>query len=694
METQRLFDRELSWLSFNYRVLQEAKDPTVPLYERIKFIAIFSSNLEEFFRIRVASLHTLLDLGKKTQRALEFDPAALLKKIHKTVTAQQEEYGRIFREQIIPDLNKNYIYLVDETKLSKEQAIFVTDYFYDHILTHISPMMIVKRKVSPFLKSGLQYLAIKLSPKAKKKKSPEKKSSEKKSAVRHQYAMIEIPSDKLPRFIELPRHRGNDYVIFLDDIIKFCLPNIFPGYDIAGTYSIKLTRDAHLHIDDEFTGNLREKIQKSLQRRSRADASRFLYDKNIPKPFLKLLKESLELSNEDLVPGGRYHNFYDFFKFPNPGRKDLEYKTLTPVKNKELEGYKNFFDAWGKKDFALHFPYQKYDYVIEALNTAAEDPDVRDIKITQYRLAKDSKVIKALINAMKNGKNVVVFMELKARFDEESNMEYARLLENAGAKVLYSLPGLKVHCKTLLVTRKEKGGMKKYGYFATGNFNEKTARLYTDIGLFTSDERLVNELSDVFDYLETRQTKPDFKHLLVGKFNLRHTFYRLIDRETENAKQGKPGLLVLKMNGLEEPKIIEKLYEASNAGVKIRLIVRGICCLIPGVKGMSENIEVISILDRFLEHTRVYYFYNGGNEEIYLSSADMMKRNLRKRIEVAFPVYDTGIKQMVKDLLDIQWSDNVKVRIIDKDQTNHYRLPGEPKVRAQYATYEYIKKNY
>jgi polyphosphate kinase len=693
METQRLFDRELSWLAFNYRVLQEAKDPTVPLYERIKFIAIFSSNLEEFFRIRVASLRTLLDLGKKTQKALEFDPALLLKKIHKTVTTQQEEYGQIFREHIIPELNKNHIYLIDESQLNREQANFVTDYFYDNVLMHISPMMIVKRKVSPFLKSGLQYLAIKLAPKSIQR-SKKKKQQSKKSRIRHKYAMIEIPSDKLPRFIELPRYKGNDYVIFLDDIIKFALPNIFPGYDIAGTYSIKLTRDAHLHIDDEFTGNLREKIQKSLQRRSRASASRFLYDKSMPKPFLKLLKESLELEDEDLVPGGRYHNFYDFFSFPNPGRKDLDYKPLPPLKSRELNPYANFFDAWGGKDVILHFPYQKYDYVLDALNTAAEDPNVRDIKITQYRLAKDSRVIKALINAMKHGKNVVVFMELKARFDEESNMNYSRMLESAGAKVLYSLPGLKVHCKTLLVTREENGSIRKYGYFATGNFNEKTAKLYTDLGLFTSDERLVNELSDVFDYLETRQTKPEFKHLLVGKFNLRHSFYRLIDRETANAKKGKPAFMILKMNGLEEPKIIEKLYEASNAGVKIRLIVRGICCLIPGIKGMSENIEVISILDRFLEHTRMYYFYNEGNDEIYLSSADMMKRNLRKRIEVAFPVYDEGIKKTIKDLLDIQWSDNVKARIIDKDQTNQYRAPGEPKIRAQYTTYEYMKKNF
>ena len=696
MENSRLFDRELSWLSFNYRVLQEAKDPTVPLYERIKFIAIFSSNMEEFFRIRVASLRTLLDLNKKTRKALDFDPALLLKKIHKTVTTQQEEYGKIFREHIIPELNKNYIYLIDESKLNKDHAFFVTDYFYDNVLMHISPMMIEKRKVSPFLKSGQQYLAIKLSPKesSKKKKSENKKAPGKKSRVRHKYAMIEIPSDKLPRFIELPRHRGNDYVIFLDDVIKFCLPNIFPGYDIAGTYSIKLTRDAHLHIDDEFTGNLREKIQKSLQRRSRANPSRFLYDNSIPKPFLKLLKESLELTDEDLVPGGRYHNFYDFFKFPNPGRKELENKPLPPLKNKEPEQYKNIFEAWSKNDFALHFPYQKYDYVLEALETAAEDPKVRDIKITQYRLARDSRIIKALINAMKNGKNVVVFMELKARFDEESNMNYSRLLESAGAKVLYSLPGLKVHCKTLLVTREEKDGLKKYGYFATGNFNEKTAKLYTDLGLFTSDERLVNELSDVFDYLETRQTKPEFKHLLVGKFNLRHSFYALIDRETANAKKGKPGLMIMKMNGLEEPRIIEKLYEASNAGVKIRLIVRGICCLIPGVKGMSENIEVISIVDRFLEHSRIYYFHNDGNEEVYLSSADLMKRNLRKRIEVAFPVYDEGIRKMIKDLLDIQWSDNVKARIIDKNQVNKYRERGEPNIRAQYATYDYMKKNY
>lgn len=683
---QKYFDRELSWLSFNYRVLQEAKDPSVPLYEKIKFIAIFSSNLEEFFRIRVAGIRTLLDLSKKTQKELEFDPAKLLKKITKTVTTQQEEYGQIFREQIIPELEKNNIFLINESQVDKEQANFVTDYFYDNILTHISPMMIVKRKVSPFLKSGLQYLAIKLSPKSE--------TISENKRVRHNYAMIEIPSDKLPRFIQLPNRKDKEYVIFLDDIIKYCLPNIFPGYDIAGTYSIKLTRDAHLHIDDEFTGNLREKIGKSLQRRSRAVPCRFLYDKTIPKPFLKLLRDSLEISKEDLVPGGRYHNYYDFFKFPNPGRKDLENKPLPPLKDKYLESFDNFFEAWDKKDTMLHYPYHKYDYVIDALNAAAEDPNVKEIKITQYRLAGDSKVIKALINAMKHGKRVVVFMELKARFDEESNIEYARLLESAGATVLYSIPGLKVHCKTLLVTREERGKLKKYGYLATGNFNEKTALLYTDLGLFTTDERIVNELSDVFDYLETRETKPEFQHLLVGKFNMRHSFYRLIDRETANAKKGKEASMILKMNGLEEPKIIDKLYEASNAGVKITLIVRGICCLVPGVKGQSENIEAISILDRFLEHTRMYCFHNDGDPEYYLSSADMMKRNLRKRIEVAFPIYDDDVKKFFQDLLDIQLADNTKARIIDKKQINNYKTDGSSKkINAQLETYKYIKTN-
>lgn len=691
MNETRYYPKELSWLSFNYRVLQEAKDPTVPLYERIKFIAIFSSNLEEFFRIRVASLRTLQDLNKKTQKGLEFDPTKLLKSITKTVTSHQEEYGKIFREQIIPDLNKNGIYIVNEKQLSKEQANFVTDYFYDNVLLHISPMMIVKRKVSPFMKSGLLYLAIKLSPKKADKKENKKEDTKR---VRHNYAIIEIPSDKLPRFIRLPKEGKKESVIFLDDIIKFCLPNIFPGYDIAGTYAIKLTRDAHLHIDDEFTGNLRDKIQKSIRQRSRAMPCRFLYDNSIPKPFLKLLRDALEVTKEDLVPGGRYHNFNDFFSFPNPGRKDLEYKPLAPVGSKSIDSYDDFFECWSKTDSMLHFPYQKYDYVVDALNIAAEDPKVTDIKITQYRLAKDSKVVKALINALKHGKRVTVFMELKARFDEESNLEYSTLLENAGAKVLYSIPGLKVHSKTALILRKEKGGIKKYGYFATGNFNEKTAKLYTDLGLFTSDPRLVDELEMVFDYLEGNSGKPEFEHLLVGKFNMRHQFYRLIDRETANAKKGKNAFIIAKMNGLEEPKIIDKLYEASKAGVKVKLIVRGICCLIPGVKGMSENIEVISILDRFLEHIRMYYFHNDGSEDIYLASADWMKRNLRKRIEVGFPVYDEGNKKMLKDLLDIQLSDNVKARIIDKKQSNKYKVDDDPKkVRTQYATYDYIKKN-
>jgi polyphosphate kinase len=690
MHKTKFYNRELSWLSFNHRVLQEAKDPNVPLYERIKFLAIFSSNLDEFFRVRVASLRSLLNLRLKTQKELDFDPGKLLEQIHKRVVELQEEYGNIFKNQIIPELASNNVFILNENQLNDNQKEFLTSYYNDQIIPHIMPMMLVKKKFTTFLRNNRLYLAVKLKAKTAKKGQAVKNTK----TARSNYAIVEIPSNHLPRFIKLPKEGNRQYVIFLDDVLRFQLPNIFYGYKILGSYSVKLTRDAELYIDDEFSGNLLDKIKKSLSKRSSGVPCRFLYDSAMPTQFIKYLREVLHLENEDLFPGGKYHNLSDLFRFTPPPNKEFIYPQITPLRNNPLDKYRSFFEALKNNDYLLYYPYHSYDYVINVLMQAANDPEVISIKITQYRVAENSAVVNALIIAAQNGKDVTAFVEIKARFDEEINIRSAELMEQSGVKVLYSLPGLKVHAKLCIITKKENYGFKHYGYFATGNFNEKTARLYTDFGFFTSDERLTSEANKVFDFLEGKIKDAEFNHLLVAQFNMRKAFNQMIDTEIDNALSGKKAFITAKMNSLEDEKIIRKLYDASKAGVKINLIVRGICCLKPGVAGLSENINVISVVDRYLEHGRVFIFYNGGNERIYLSSGDWMKRNLSRRIEVAFPIYKYELKKIIKDLIAIQLSDNVKARIINEKQDNIYKKDEHgTKIREQYRIYEYLKEH-
>jgi len=659
-------NRDLSWLSFNYRVLQEAKDPRVPLYERIKFLAIYSSNLDEFFRVRVAGIRSLLKISKSTQKELDFDPASLLKKISKEVNRQQKEYGIIFREKMIPELKENNICLINEKETTKEQKEFISKYFNERIIPQIQPILLVKDKIVPFLRNRRLYLAVILKPKT------EKKNINQSGTTRNKYAIVEIPSNHLPRFIELPKKDEKNFIIFLDDIIRYHLKSIFAGYEIIDAYSIKLTRDAELYIDDEFKGNLLEKIRKSLLNRNIGAPSRFLYDERIPKPFLKLLKETFHIEKDDLVPGAKYHNFSDFFSFPSPSRNNLFNIPLPPLRHPELDSYRFMFDAIAIKDFAVHFPYQTYDYVLQFLDQAADDPDVTSIYITQYRVAKGSEVVSSLLKAARRGKKVLVFVELKARFDEESNIYWAEEMKAQGINVLYSFPGLKVHSKLALVKRTVGKENKYYCYMATGNFNEKTAQLYSDTGLFTSNPILTKEVKFVFNYLRDNSYRPKFNNLLVAQFNMRKVFSRLIQNEIEFAKRGKKARIILKMNSLEDKKIITKLYEASNAGVKIDLIIRGICCLVPGVNGLSKNIKVISIIDRYLEHSRIFIFHNNGNTKIFAGSADWMKRNLSRRIEVVFPIYDKLIKEEILDIVKIQLKDNVKARIIDRYDKNNY----------------------
>jgi len=678
---KKYFDRELSWLSFNERVLQEAKDKTVPLYERIKFLAIWSSNLDEFFRVRVASLRSLLELKKKAHEKIKFEPYVLLKEIKKKVNTQQEEFGRIFKKEIIPELAENNIILVDHTSVPDEHKKYLENYFLDQVLPFTRPTLLEKNKIATFLHNKAIYLALRLKVKSKtKSKRP-----------RYKYALAEIPAERLGRFIAVPG-TDNNYVIFLDDLIKMFLPKILPGYDIESCYSIKLTRDAGIYIDDEFTGNLLVKIKKGLSKRNTGVPSRFLYDREMPAPFLRFLKESLQLNRDDLIAGGRYHNFNDFFSFPNFNKTELEFEPLPPLLCKELEEGVSVFKAIAKQDILLNFPYQSYDNVLRFLENAADDKDVKSIKITLYRVAGKSRVVRTLIKATENGKKVTAFVEVKARFDEESNFASYDALEKAGVKVFSSFPGLKVHSKLCLIERVEEMKIKLYTYLGTGNFNEKTSKIYCDYALLTANQDIGKEAIKVFKFLERKSDQETFQHLLVAPFNMRSAFVQLIDNEIKNAIEGKKAEITLKLNSLEDRKMIKKLYQASSSGVKIKIIVRGICSLLPGVKGLSENIKVISIVDRFLEHARIFIFHNNGDKKYYVASADWMKRNLSRRVEVGFPILDKKLQTKLQKMINLQWNDNVKSRIIDKDQLNKYvDLNQHKKVRSQYEIYSYIK---
>ena len=678
----KYIERDISWLAFNHRVLQEAADSTVPLFERIKFLAIYSSNLGEFFAVRVAQQRNLLRIGKKTKKALHLHPRTILKKILEIVNEQQEEFSEIFEQQIIPELARNNIFLRRRLDLNEEQKKYVENYFREHMLPYVQPVLLVKNKIRPFLTNSSLYLSVMLRTKGKDRAPV-------------QYAIVKVPSEHLPRFIELPSpEKGQFDVIMIDDIVRHSVAWLFPGYDVLDTFSIKLTRDAELYIDDEFSGDLVEKIKISLQRRNVGPASRLVYDRQMPKELLKYLQSVLELENFDLLPEGRYHNNFDFFKFPTFGLNHLSRKQLEPLSYLPLEESDDIFASIAEKDHLIHLPYHSYESAIKLFETAAHDPNVTHIKIIQYRVGSKSRIMQALMQAVEKGKRVSAFIEVKARFDEEANIYWGQKLEEAGVKVHYSFPGLKVHSKAAIIRRIENGNPKLYTYLSTGNFHEVTAKIYSDMSLFTSNPDLTGEIARIFSILETRKLpEKEFKHLLVGQFNLRSELVNLIKNEVENVRMGKKGRIILKLNNLQDAAMIDELYAASKKGVEIKLIVRGICCLIPGEKGLSENISAIGIVDRYLEHSRIFLFYNDGDEKIFLSSADWMTRNLSYRIETAFPIYDEGIKALIKDLIDTQLNDNVKSRIVDKNGKNKYvvRENGIP-VQSQLETYYYLKR--
>lgn len=668
--------RDISWLSFNYRVLQEAEDPRNPLLERIKFLAIYSSNLGEFFQVRVANHKNLLRLGKKTKKKLEENPKEVLNEILQVVNKQQIHFSLIYKKLIAPELKKNNIQVVRSKNLTDSQKDFVRDFFEENLLPYCQPILLWDKKIKPFLNNGSLYLAIHMSLRSKGQET--------------YYALVQIPSDNVSRFIKLPSdNKKVNQVILLDDIVRLSVRDIFPGFEIHDTYSLKITRDAELYIDDEFEGDLLEKVKKSLRQRNIGPAARMVYDRKMPKALINYLMNTFGLEKIDLLPEGRYHNNFDFFNFPSFGKDKLKNHELKPLPLKSMENAKSIFETMEKEDRFLHVPYHGYESVIRLFEDAAEDPYVTHIKIVQYRVAKKSRIMDALIKAVKNGIEVTAFIEIKARFDEEANLKWGERLEKEGIKVIYSMPGLKVHAKVALITRKRNKSIKKYAFLSTGNFHEVTAAVYSDMGIFTYDDRLTSELEKIFEFLQTRRLKnPEFSHLLVGKFGLKERLQILVK---EQIAMGKDGFMILKMNSLQDKDMIDLLYEASKAGVTIKLIVRGICCIVPGVKGLSENIYAISVVDRFLEHSRVFIFGKGKKEKIYLSSADWMERNLHHRVECIFPIYNERIKKIIKDLIEIQLKDNQKARLLNFKNINEYQKSKEKPIRSQLATYDYVK---
>lgn len=674
--------RDISWLSFNYRVLQEAKDPAVPLLEKLKFLAIYSSNLDEFFRIRVANHRNIARADKTTLKNIDYSPEIVLREILRQANAQQKEFSRIFEKHIIPGLKKNGIHIASWRHLTKDQIAYVDTYFNENLLPFVQPVILAGKRVKPFLNTGALYLALHLH--SKEAQSP-----------KSEYAIVKIPSDHMSRFLQLPSSKPQQLqILMLDDVVRQSVRLIFPGYNIQDSYSIKLTRDAELYIDDEFSGDLLSKIKKSLSKRNVGVASRLVYDRMMPKHFLDYLMDVFELDELDLLPEGRYHNNSDFFKFPSFDLAHLKDQKLKPIKISQLEDSESLFDVIREKDHFVHVPYHSYESVVRFFEDAAVDPSVTHIKIIQYRVAKISRIMSAIKNAVKSGKQVSTFIEVKARFDEEANLSWGEELEKAGVNVYYSMPGFKVHSKLALVRRLENGKPQLYAYMGTGNFHEDTAKIYSDFGIFTADKRLTSEAARIFTFLETQQRPiQPFEYLGVGLFNLKDRFIDLIKREIDWARRGHKAEMILKMNSLQDEEIIQYLYEASQAGVQIKLIIRGICCLVPGQKKLSENIEAISIVDRYLEHSRVFVFHNNGDREVYLSSADWMVRNLHYRVETVFPVLDKDIALIIETCLQIQLQDNVKARYIDGAQSNKYKKNSDDiAVRSQIETYYYIKR--
>jgi polyphosphate kinase len=677
----KYIDREKSWLTFNARVLQEAGDSSVPLLDRLRFLGIFSNNLDEFFRVRYAAIRRMNFENIETEKILGVKAEKLLKEITEIVIEHQSESLRILSE-IEQKLENENIFIINEKQLSKEQEIFIRDYFTQTVSPALVTIMLNNLDTFPLLKDTSGYLAIKL----------EVISSDSTNKIK--YAVVEIPNS-INRFVVLPSNNEKQHIILLDDVIRLNLHSIFNvfKYSSISAHMIKITRDAQLEFDSDLSKSFIEKISDSVKERRIGEPVRFVYDQAIGKDTLEFFLNRMNINSSDsIIPGGRYHNRRDYMSFPNLGRYDLLYKKNAPLPVPGLDLDGSILEKIKEKDRLLFTPYQSFSYLIKFLREAAIDPNVISIKITLYRLAKNSQIISSLINAAKNGKKVTVQIELQARFDEASNIWYSEQMQTEGIDLIFGVKGLKVHSKICVIERIEEEKINRYGFISTGNFNENSAKVYTDVTLFTANTQLLKDIVKVFEFFEINYKVHRYKHLIVSPHTTRIRFIKLIDREINNAKLGKKAYIKLKMNSLSDFKMIDKLYEASNAGVKIQLVIRGICSLIPGVKGMSENIEAISIIDNYLEHSRIYIFGNEENPEVYISSADFMTRNLDARVEVTCPIYDEDIKKELITIFEIGWKANVKARCHSADLKNAYRKIGSKKeYRAQLEMYNYYR---
>lgn len=677
LDQKRFMPRELSWLSFNARVLQEAAEPEVPVIERLRYLGIFSNNMDEFFRVRVAEVRRLITVSQGSDRQQAKD---LLAAIQQQVVQLQKQFEKVYTG-VLQELASRHIYMINERQLDAGQAAFVQDYFTRAVLPELEPILLRDGHPIPPLNDESIYLALDV-----------------RTGDDYHYAVVEVPTDRLDRFVQIPRRKGKQGKVFiaLDNVIRACLVQMFRGVfriDEAAAYCFKFSRDAELEMDQDITESLIEKMESSLRQRRRAEAVRFVYDAAMPTRLLDHLCARFGFGKYDsLIPGGRYHNSKDFMSFPNVGPKYLEFKPLPPIRLPRLDDPGSLFDNIREQDVFLYFPYHPFDYIIDLLKTAALDPQVSTIKICLYRVARQSRVIDALVNAVQNGKRVLAVVELAARFDEAANIGWAQRLTENGIQVIFGIPGLKVHSKLLLIERREDGEARFYSHVGTGNFNEKTSRTYTDFSLLTYDQNIGRDIHDVFDFLQFTYKRHRYRTLLVSPHSTRPGLLHLIEQEIANARAGYRAEMLLKCNNLVDRQLVMKLYEASEAGVRVKLIVRGMCALLPGVKGLSENIRGISIVDRFLEHPRVYVFYNRGHPRYLMGSADLMTRNLDHRVEVLCPVRDPAAQRTLQDILDQQWHDNVKARVLDAGQSNQFvpRRKKAARIRAQESIHRYL----
>lgn len=670
-------NRELSWLSFNERVLQEAADPLVPLVERMRFLGIYSNNMDEFYRVRVANVKRMIDLQNKKVDGFKGTPQDLYDAIRTVVIIQQRLFEKVYAELVASFTEIGILHLNEET-VTSEQKIQIAHYFRTEVIHEVVPIILDKKTVLPRLRDKAIYLAVRMEWDSKRK-------------VR--YALVEIPST-LPRFYSLEVESGHG-IILMDDILRLNLEALFPifTFDAIEAYTFKFTRDAELNLDDDVAMSFIEKMEKSIKQRKKGEPVRMVYDNRMPEDLIEVLLEQLNLkTGVNTIPGGKYHNFKDFMRFPSFGRSELVYQTHQPEAHPLLEGKRSIIRQVLQQDVLLHFPYQRFDYVVDLLREAAIDPKVTSIKINVYRVASNSQVMNALINAVSNGKEVTVVLELQARFDEENNLYWADRLKEYGAKVVYGYQGMKIHSKLLQIRRMNAKKEQLITYVGTGNFNERSARIYTDLGLLTADRRIGVEVQHVFDLMEQTLQRFQFRNLLVSPINSRRKIMALIQNEIKHAQKGKKAGIRLKINNLVDNKLIDKLYEASKAGVNVRIIARGVNCLIPKQKGRSERIEVRSIVDRFLEHARFVSYENGGDPLYFISSADWMERNLDKRIEVGIPIFDEKVQKELDFIFETQWKDTAKSRLLNKELKNNYVKPTEGgAVRSQIVLQEYYK---